>query len=107
MSSRRSVMYRAPAVAGLLVAMFAAQALAAGDAVAGRKLHDQQCIACHTAQFGGDGSQVYLRADRKVRSPESLKQRIAVCNTFAKAGWFPDEEEHVAAYLAQRYYKFK
>jgi mono/diheme cytochrome c family protein len=95
------------ALACLLLSVAASQALAAGDPAAGRKLHDQQCIACHAAQFGGDGSQMYLRADHKVRSPESLKQRIAVCNTFAKAGWFPDEEEHVAAYLAQRFYKFK
>ena len=102
-----AAMFRVLSAAGLLLALAATQALAAGDAVAGRKLHDQQCIACHSAQFGGDGSKVYLRADHKVRTPESLKQRIAVCNTFAKAGWFPDEEEQVGAYLAQRFYKFK
>lgn len=81
--------------------------VAAADAKAGQQLHDRQCIDCHVAQFGGDGSRVYLRPDRKVRSLEGLKQRIAVCNTFAKAGWFPEEEEQVAAYLAQRYYRFK
>jgi mono/diheme cytochrome c family protein len=97
---------RAAALA-LLAAGGLPGAVVAADAKAGQQLHDRQCIACHVAQFGGDGSRVYLRPERKVKSMEGLRQRIAVCNTFAKAGWFPDEEEQVTAYLAQRYYKFK
>lgn len=78
-----------------------------GDAKAGKVLHDQTCTSCHINMFGGDGSGIYTRANRKIRTTQQLTARIAGCNTNTGAGWFPEDEAHVAAYLNQQYYKFK
>ena len=45
--------------------------------------------------------------DRKVRSAAQLMAQIRYCNTELGAGYFPDEEEHIAAYLNNRYYHFQ
>lgn len=78
-----------------------------GDPRIGEKLVQEKCVACHVRLAGGDGSAIYTRAERKVNSPTSLRQRVAVCNAQLGSGWFPEDEEHAAAYLNQRYYKFK
>lgn len=78
-----------------------------GDAKAGKKLHDAKCVACHQRLVGGDGSDIYTRIDRKIQTPTALLQRIAACNAQTNSGWFPEEEEHAAAYLNRQYYKFK
>lgn len=78
-----------------------------GDAAAGKKLHDAKCIACHQRLVGGSGADIYTRIDRKIQTPQALRQRIAACNAKVNAGWFPEEEEHAAAYLNRQYYKFK
>lgn len=82
------------------------KALAHGDAKAGKALADKDCIACHVRRFG-DATTIYTRADRKVRTAEQLLAQVQFCNTDLKAGYFPEEEEHVAAYLNLQYYKFK
>lgn len=94
------------AVLALLLAPLPA-ALAAPDIEKGKRLHDQQCTRCHIERYGGDGSQMYLRKDRIIHDRAALGQRVAMCNTMINAGLFPEDEENVAAYLAQRYYKFK
>lgn len=91
----------------LLILLPALPAVAAPDIEKGRRLHDQQCTRCHIERYGGDGSQMYLRKDRLIRDRAALGQRVAMCNTMINAGLFPEDEENVAAYLAQRYYKFK
>ena len=78
-----------------------------GDANKGKALVDKQCVACHVSLFKGDGSGVYTRADHKVKNPNQLVARIAGCNTNTGAGWFPEDELNVAAYLNNKYYKFK
>ncbi|MDO9466605.1 MAG: cytochrome c [Thiobacillus sp.] len=80
---------------------------AKGDPKAGKTLHDKACVSCHVSMFGGDGSKIYSRADRKVQSAQQLAARISGCNANTGAGWFPEDEAHVAAYLNQQYYKFK
>ena len=80
---------------------------AKGDPKVGKALHDKACISCHASMFGGDGSGIYTRADRKIKNPQQLAARIAACNANTGAGWFPQDEENVAAYLNQQYYKFK
>ena len=81
--------------------------LGSGNATAGAAMHDKDCVACHVRRLGGDGTQMYTRFDRKVTTPEKLKAQIAVCNAELSTGYFPEEEEHIAAYLNLRYYKFK
>ena len=78
------------------------------DHVAGKKLAaEQQCARCHAEQFGGDGGKIYMRADRRVNNVKQLQTQVAFCSTRLKAGWFPEDEEQVAAYLNKEYYKFK
>ncbi len=91
--------------AGLTVA--AAASLAAADPAAGKVLHDRQCVACHATRFGGDGAQIYLRPNRLIHDRKALRQRVAMCASQTDAGWFPEDEENVTAYLAERYYKFR
>lgn len=71
-----------------------------GDPKSGQALHDKSCVACH-------GTQVYSRKERKIKSPAQLAARISGCNANTGAGWFPEEEQHVGAYLNQTYYHFK
>lgn len=100
----------------ILMVLFAAITLSPGihaapfadaDPKVGKTLHDGACLNCHVKMFGGDGSRIYTRADRKVGNPQQLAGRISACNANTGAGWFPGDEAHVAAYLNQQYYKFK
>src|SRR5260221_9767048 len=82
-------------------------ALAAGDPSEGRKLVEEtHCETCHSNKTLGDAKAVYLRKDRKVTSLEKLKAQVAVCNSELNLKLFPDDEEHIVAYLNQTYYKF-
>ncbi|MFO1323854.1 MAG: hypothetical protein U1F15_07295 [Burkholderiales bacterium] len=101
--------WMAAAAALALAAPVAAQQpkpIANGDAAAGKVLVERDCIACHARRFG-DAATIYTRADRRVQSPAQLLAQVQFCNVELKSGYFPDEEEHVAAYLNQQYYKFK
>lgn len=77
------------------------------DPKAGKALHDKQCVSCHVQRWGGDGSAVYTRADRKIKDAAALRQRVAACSAQTGAKFFPEDEANVAAYLAQTYYRFK
>ncbi len=92
---------------GLAATAASAEPFANGNPHAGRPLADKSCNACHVSMFGGDGSKIYTRPDRKVKSAEQLAARIRACNANSGAGWFPEEEAHVAAYLNATYYHFK
>jgi mono/diheme cytochrome c family protein len=83
------------------------KAQGAGDAAKGAAMHEKDCVACHVRRVGGDGTSMYTRADRKATTPAKLKAQIALCNSELGTGYFPEEEEHVAAYLNLQYYKFK
>ena len=83
-------------------------ALASGaDAHEGKKLvTEKKCEICHNNITMGDAKAVYLRKDRKVTSLAKLKAQVAACNTQLNLGLFPEDEEHIAAYLDREYYKF-
>ena len=98
----------------LITALLALPLLAAaapfpkGDPALGQKLATAaNCTKCHSGKVGSDGSRIYTRAERKVTSPSKLLAQVRMCNTQLNTGWFPEEEEHVAAYLNREYYKFK
>ena len=84
-----------------------ADPFAQGDAKKGQALVSASCTACHVSIFGGDGSKVYVRPDRKVHNANQLASRIQSCNVNSGAGWFPEEEQHAAVFLNQTFYKFK
>jgi hypothetical protein len=76
-----------------------------GDPAKGHALVDKDCHACHVRLFGNQ-DRIYTRDDRRVRTPAQLRAQVAYCNTQLATNYFPDEEEHIAAWLNQRYYKF-
>jgi hypothetical protein len=70
-------------------------------------LHEKACTGCHSRMYGKDGSTIYTRDGRQLSNKLELLQRVAACNAMVSAGWFPDEEGSVAAWLNKRYYKFE
>ncbi len=94
-------------LAAMLSTAVHAAPFAKGDPKTGKTLHDKSCLSCHTSMFGGDGSEMYTRADRKVKTADQLAARVSGCNANTGAGWFPEDEVHVDAYLNHQYYKFK
>jgi hypothetical protein len=52
-------------------------------------------------------SAIYTRSDRRVTSAPKLLTQVQVCNAQLGSGYFPEDEENVAAYLNETYYKFK
>lgn len=77
------------------------------DLKAGNQLLNQHCISCHASSFGGDGSEIYTRELRKIKTPSGLVVQVRNCNTMLDLKWFEEDEVNVAAYLNQQYYHFK
>lgn len=73
---------------------------AKGDPQAGKALHDKSCLTCHDTSM-------YSRLGGTMKTPAQLGARIAACNANTGAGWFPEDEQHVGAYLNQTFYHFK
>lgn len=78
----------------------------ANDARAARELHERACTACHARMYGGDGSKMYTRDGRQLSNRLEIVQRVASCNATMNSGWFPDDEENVAGWLNDTYYRF-
>ncbi len=96
------------AFAALMTALSAhADPFSGGNPAIGQQMVEKNCISCHASSFGGDGSAIYTREDRRVKTTKGLIQQIRNCNTNLGLKWFDDEEMHVASYLNQAYYKFK
>lgn len=82
-------------------------AVEAADPAQGKKLvEEKKCETCHQKKTMGDAGAFYLRKDRKVSSMETLKARVALCNSELNLQLFPEDEEHIVAWLNQAYYKF-
>ncbi len=96
-----------PALALLCALNAYADPFAGGDPKIGKQMVEKHCISCHASSFGGDGSGIYTREDRRIKTTKGLIQQIRNCNTNLGLKWFEDEEMHVASYLNQAYYKFR
>jgi cytochrome c553 len=107
-------MSRLVTILALMAALAAPSALAqkqpapfaAGDAKAGKAIVDRDCVGCHAAKFAGDPDRMYTRPDHRVKTPAKLLAQVQACNTNLAKGYFPEEEEHIAAYLNLQFYKF-
>lgn len=88
------------------ITAYADDPFAQGDAKVGKAMVEKNCITCHAAKYGEDGSGIYTRENRKVNSSSQLLTQIRNCNTMLGLKWFEDEELNVAKYLNQAYYKF-
>lgn len=91
---------------GLVALPARADPFPSADVSLGHQMHRQHCVACHVRQVGGDGSDLYLRLDRRVETPSALRQQLTTCTTQLRLGWFPDDEEHVAGFLNRHFYRF-
>ena len=90
-----------------LIALAVPHAGMAANIAEGAKLvEEKKCETCHNNKTMGDAKAVYLRKDRRVTSMEKLKAQVAVCNSELNLGLFPDDEEHIVAYLNDKYYRF-
>ena len=84
-----------------------ALAILLGDPQAGDALHEQRCAGCHVNMYGGDGSEIYSRDNRSVKSVEGLQLRVELCNTNTQNGELSAEQmDDLTAYLNESYYKF-
>jgi len=98
------------AIASLIVAAPAlaqSDAFPFGDAKVGKTVLEAKCSGCHIARFGGDGSRMFTRPERKASSTASILAWVQRCNTNVKTGLSTEEEQSVAAFLNEAYYKFK
>lgn len=81
-------------------------AIATPSAPEGQRLvQNHKCETCHQEKVYGPVGSIYLRKDRKVTSWAKLKAQVAGCNSMLNIGLFPEEEEHIAAFLNETYYK--
>jgi hypothetical protein len=97
----------------MILALLACSGVAMGDPLfpggnpeTGKQLVEKYCTSCHARSFGGDGSGIYTREDRRVKTAKGLITQIRTCNTNLGLKWFEEEEMHVASYLNSAYYKF-
>ena len=72
----------------------------------GAALHQENCIACHAAMTGGDGSVLYTRDDRGVKSLDALSKQVDRCQSSLGLAWSNDQISSVQQYLNNSYYKF-
>jgi hypothetical protein len=49
---------------------------------------------------------MYTRPDHRVKTPQKLLAQVQACNSNLGKGYFPEDEENVAAYLNREFYKF-
>lgn len=97
------------ALAALMGPMGSLSAGEDDDIRAGKALHDSaNCVECHVSRFGSadDPFAIYKREDRRVNNFDSLVTMVEACNVNLDVGWFPDEVDLVARYLADAHYDF-
>ena len=101
-----SLLMTALLLAGTAIAQSQPAPFKSGDPKAGKALVDRDCVGCHAQKFA-DPDQMYRRADHRVKTPAQLLAQVQACNTNLGKNYFPEEEEHIAAYLNLEFYKFK
>ncbi len=72
----------------------------------GSLLHEENCIACHAAMTGGDGSVLYTRKNRNVTSSEALTKQVNRCQSSLELNWSEQQINTVQSYLNKMYYNF-
>jgi len=61
----------------LLASGVHAAPLEKGDPAKGKALHNKSCTSCHISMLGGNGSEMYTRADHKTKTAQQLAARIS------------------------------
>jgi cytochrome c553 len=85
-----------------------AEPFAKGHADNGKKLFAQyECSSCHEGKMGGDGSAIFTRPNRIVKSADTLIDRMEQCSGAIGKQLTQQEKLDLAAHLNQTYYHFK
>jgi cytochrome c peroxidase len=96
------------AAAMLLPFTLHADPFANGNPKMGKKYFDEaKCNTCHVSLMGGDGDRIFTRPERKVNDVQALAKMVRFCVGQTGAGIFPEDIDHISAYLNQQFYKFK
>jgi hypothetical protein len=82
-------------------------ALPAASSADGKSFKDKDCIDCRGQANGGDAARIYFRGERRALVSEAVLAQVSYCSPEIGASYFPEEEEHIAAYLNKQYYRFK
>ena len=93
-------MKRALLISILLSTALLAQPALPADSAQGKKLHDANCVKCHSTS-------VYTRQDRKIKSLAALNERLVPCTHEAQVTLTDDEQKSIVQYLNEQFYKFK
>ncbi len=78
-----------------------------GDPSNGKLIHQEKCAACHIGKFGGDGSEIYVRDNRRIKTVEGLMAQVEFCDRQIKSGLKEDQINDLVIYLNESYYKFE
>jgi len=78
----------------------AGAALLPGNSLNGKKLHDENCVSCHTTR-------AYTRPDHHVRSVEGLIGQVNGCVKQLNLKFSRDQINDVVNYLDESFYHFK
>jgi mono/diheme cytochrome c family protein len=97
---------RIPCSSLILIALISAGALAESPIRRGQQLHDRHCTACHGYMTGGEGTTLYTRDDRLVKSLRQLQARVHYCAAGAGLDWSDADVAAVTKYLNAQYYRF-
>lgn len=73
----------------------------------GKSFKDKDCIDCKGQPNGGDSARIYFRGERHPHPSDAMLAQVSYCSPEIGASYFPEEEEHIAAYLNKQYYRFK
>ena len=93
-------MKRALLISILLSSALLAQPALPADSAQGKKLHDANCVKCHSTS-------VYTRQDRKIKSLAALNEQLVPCTHAAQVTLTDDEQKSIVQYLNEQFYKFK
>lgn len=74
-------------------------AIQAEDISDGERLHQENCLKCHTPEL-------YEKPDRKVKNLKHLRSQVLFCAVSNDVEWFDEEVDNVTAYLSAFYYMF-
>ena len=81
--------------------------LAHGDLQLDNPLSDKDCVACHARRLDGGADRLYVKVQRRAHNRAQLFEQPGYCSAEPGSGYFPEEEEHIAAFLNKQYFRFE
>lgn len=66
----------------------------------GQALYENQCVGCHETW-------AHSRADRKMKSMEDLRQRVASWSVHSGLDWTDEDIDDVTDYLNRQFYRIE